>query len=315
MADVKGGYAYPSSTTWITSSWNDHRNRPVPSSEPGTDYGCAYGSAIFAPEDGVVVDIKDTTSGGTGRYVTIDLGDGRRTRALHLSRILVSKGQRVKRGQEIAKSGASGFGKEWGYGAHVHQTLWEHQSYSFGKDATIDFQRSVGADNDGGGLKYDQATADIQASLNRYRGEKLVVDGLRGPATIAAIKRLQTFLGVGVDGIWGPITNTKYNEWVKKTHPPKPPNPQYHNVTLDDIASIGDVRGLQKIARLYLPQTVDNKWGPNSKTGLQRFLNANYGGSLTTWLRSKWGYVGNEQFGPQMKAALQRANAANLEQL
>ncbi|QNN98086.1 lysin A [Microbacterium phage Fede] len=318
MVDVKGGYLRPTTTPTISCSWQCHRDRPTPSTEPGTDFACAYGSSLVAPEDGVIVDIKTTTSGATGRFVTIDLNDGRRVRLLHLSRVLVNSGQKVVRGQEVAKSGASGFGKEWGYGAHVHTTLWDRHAYSFGKNATMDFVPQMGADNDNV-IRYSQTVADRQNFLNVAQGEKLVVDGLFGINTRDAIKRYQTYLkgrnwySGPIDGDWGGGTQAghdkRYAEWVNQTQ--KPPQPQYHNVTLDDIASIGNVEGLQKIARLYLKQTVDNKWGPNSKRGLQLFLNANYGGSLTAWLRQKWGYVGNEQFGPQMKAALQRANDAN----
>ncbi len=318
MTDVKGGYQRPTTTTYISDTFQGHRNRQTPSTEPGTDYGCAYGSSIFAPEDGVVVDVKATISGATGRYVTIDFNDGQRGRALHLSQVLVSVGQKVKRGQLVAKSGASANGKEWGVGAHVHQTLWARHAYTFGRDATIDFERYVGPDNDGLALAFSQTVADRQSFLNVAQGEKLVVDGLAGPLYGAAVGRYQTYLkGRGwysgnIDKDWGPLTQAGHEkrlaEWSK---PHAAPSPAFHKVTLDDIASIGNVEGLQKIARLYLAQSVDNRWGPKSKQGLQRFLDQNHGGSLVAWLRQRWGYVGNDQFGPVMKAALQRANAAN----
>jgi hypothetical protein len=55
--------------------------------------------------------------------------------------------------------------------------------------------------------KVEQVVKDRQNWLNTARGERLMVDGLDGPATKAAIKRYQTFLGVTADGIWG--TNTQ----------------------------------------------------------------------------------------------------------
>lgn len=140
------GYALPSNTSWISCSWQCHRNRNPPSSEPGTDYASAYGSPLFAVGTGRIVDLKHSNSGGTGRYVTIDMDDGRRTRSLHLSEIWVSVGQRVNRGQQIGRTGASGFGSDWGYGAHVHQTLWSGWYYAFGANATIDFANYVGED-------------------------------------------------------------------------------------------------------------------------------------------------------------------------
>lgn len=135
------GYALPTTTDWVTSSWADHRNRNPPSSEPGTDYGSGYGSPCFAVGDGTVTSIKTTSSGGTGRYIEYRLDDGRTTRPLHLSQVWVHVGQRIARGQQIGLTGASGYGSDWYYGAHVHQTLWPGNSW----DApTIDFAAYVG---------------------------------------------------------------------------------------------------------------------------------------------------------------------------
>ena len=141
-------YAIPTNTDHVSCSQPCHKNRNPPSTEPGTDYASAYGSPLYAPDNGRVVDLKTSNSGGTGRYLCIDLDDGRRTRSLHLSVISASVGQRVSRGQLIGKTGASGHGSDWGYGAHVHQTLWSTHAYSFGANATLDFAKYVGG---GGG--------------------------------------------------------------------------------------------------------------------------------------------------------------------
>jgi hypothetical protein len=128
----------------ISASWQDHRNRNPPSSEPGTDYACAYGTPIAAAGEGVVVDYTHSTAGGTGRYLTIDLDDGRRVRYLHLAEVWLGVGVRVAQGQHVALSGASGWGSEWGYGAHVHTTLFPGRSYDFGN--TLDFETYVEED-------------------------------------------------------------------------------------------------------------------------------------------------------------------------
>jgi murein DD-endopeptidase MepM/ murein hydrolase activator NlpD len=320
MADKTGGYLRPTTTTDISCSWGCHRNRKPSSTEPGTDYACAYGSALFAPEDGVIVDVKSTTSGATGRYVTIDMADGWRIRLLHLSRVLVRVGQRVSRGQEIAKSGASGFGKDWGYGAHVHVTLWNRHGYVFGSNATLDFVRFLGADNDGN-VAYVHKVALEQSFLNQAQGEKLVVDGLYGVATRDAYKRYQTYLkGRGwysgvIDGIWGAGTQDghakRYAEW---SAPHAPTSPQHHTATVDDLGTLPHIGGLQKIAHLYgytQKGWLDFTWGVGTRDGLQKFLNQNYGGSVANWLRQKYGYVGNDQWGPNMAAAAARAENAN----
>lgn len=135
------GYALPSYTDFVSSSWQDHKNRNPPSGEPGTDYACGYGSQIVAVDDGSVLYVKRDNGGGTGRYVEYRMDDGRTTRSLHLSQVLVNPGQRITRGQVIGISGASGYGSDWYYGPHVHQTLWPGDAWAAN---TIDFALYVG---------------------------------------------------------------------------------------------------------------------------------------------------------------------------
>lgn len=139
------GYALPTPTSYVSCSWQCHRDRNPPSSEPGTDYGCAYGSPVYAADNGVISDRKTSNSNATGRYVTIDLDDGRRVRTLHLASVSVNIGQRVTRGQQIAVSGASGNGDDWYYGPHAHQTAWSCHCYNFCSSCTIDFAPLVGS--------------------------------------------------------------------------------------------------------------------------------------------------------------------------
>lgn len=308
MTDVKGGYAWPTATRTVSSSYQGHKNRNPPSKEPGTDIACAYGSTIVAPEDGRIVEIKRSTSAATGRYATLDLNDGNRLRFLHLKDFIVASGS-VKRGQPILISGASAQGKEWGVGAHVHVTLIPSHSNAF--LSSIDFQNYVGADNDG--VSSDANIAALQSSLNIYFGEKLVIDGIRGGNTIAATKRAQRTLGVTQDGIWGPKSQAAF----EKRFIQNPAPVTGHVVTWSDVATIGDIRGLQKIAKLYgYKGTIDNIWGPGTQQGMANFLNQNYGGLLIRWLRAKWGYTDQDDYwGPNMRAALVRANAANVRAL
>jgi murein DD-endopeptidase MepM/ murein hydrolase activator NlpD len=125
----------------VSASWASHKNRTPPSSEPGTDYATAYGTKVAAPGNGSVIEIKTTNSGGMGRFVAIKLDDGRTTRTIHMSRVDVKIGARVKRGQVIGLSGASGNGSDWYYGPHVHQTLWPGAYWA---NPTIDFELYTG---------------------------------------------------------------------------------------------------------------------------------------------------------------------------
>jgi murein DD-endopeptidase MepM/ murein hydrolase activator NlpD len=139
---VTVGYALPTPTDWITCGWSCHRDRNPPSSEPGTDYGSGYGSAVYAADNGTITYVKTSNSQATGRVVEYRLDDGRTSRTLHMSQTWVYVGQRVSRGQQIGLSGASGYGDDWYYGPHAHQTLWPGAAWAA---PTIDFAPYVGS--------------------------------------------------------------------------------------------------------------------------------------------------------------------------
>jgi murein DD-endopeptidase MepM/ murein hydrolase activator NlpD len=86
----------------------------------GIDVAAAMGSTIAATAAGVVTDVK--WEEGFGNFVTIDHGYGVVTRYGHCSKILVVRGQRVKRGQKIALVGSTGEST----GPHVHYEVWVH---------------------------------------------------------------------------------------------------------------------------------------------------------------------------------------------
>lgn len=72
----------------------------------GIDFTAPKGTAIQATGDGVV--IKADFKSGYGRCVIIKHGYGYETLYAHMDKILVKKGQKVKRGQPIGKVGSSG---------------------------------------------------------------------------------------------------------------------------------------------------------------------------------------------------------------
>lgn len=141
------GYRLPSTTDWVTDDWQDHKDRN--SGMPGTDYGTAYGEPAYAVEDGKVTVAVKSTSSANGRYIGILLDDGRETWCLHLSVVSVSVGQRVTRGQKIGETGASGYGDDWYYGPHIHQSLWPDDAWD---DPTIDFEKYVGDPDEEGNM-------------------------------------------------------------------------------------------------------------------------------------------------------------------
>lgn len=112
---------WPTSVKYrISSPFNPNRHHPVTgrtSPHNGTDLATPSGTKVLATGDGVVT--RTANHRYAGKYVEIDNIGKYSTRFLHLSKILVKRGQRVKRGQVIALSGATGRIT----GPHLHYEL------------------------------------------------------------------------------------------------------------------------------------------------------------------------------------------------
>jgi murein DD-endopeptidase len=75
---------------------------------------------VKAIADGIVSGTVQTISGAGGRMIFLSFPSGHNADYLHLSKIIVQKGQSVKQGEVIGYSGGSGFGSNTAYGAHLH---------------------------------------------------------------------------------------------------------------------------------------------------------------------------------------------------
>jgi murein DD-endopeptidase MepM/ murein hydrolase activator NlpD len=80
----------------------------------GVDIRGPQGTPIYATADGIVA--ESDRRGGYGNLIEIDHGKGIATRYGHLSRLLVTSGARVKRGQLIGLMGSTGRST----GSHLH---------------------------------------------------------------------------------------------------------------------------------------------------------------------------------------------------
>lgn len=80
----------------------------------GIDIGASYGTNVLAADGGIVV--TSTYSSSYGYYIVIDHGNGMKTTYAHLSKLLVSVGQSVSRGQVIGLIGSTGVST----GPHLH---------------------------------------------------------------------------------------------------------------------------------------------------------------------------------------------------
>jgi murein DD-endopeptidase MepM/ murein hydrolase activator NlpD len=101
---------------WVSSKFG-YRISPFTNEREfheGLDISVRTGTRIVAPADGVVSSIGKTY--GFGTILTINHGYNLRTRYAHLSKVLVKKGQSVKRGEKIALVGSTGRST----GPHLH---------------------------------------------------------------------------------------------------------------------------------------------------------------------------------------------------
>lgn len=111
-----GSMVWPTAVTEITSpfGWRTH---PVFGSQrfhSGIDIGADYGDTVGAADGGVV--IFSDWMGGYGKAVIVEHGNGISTLYGHNSELLVSEGQRVRKGEPISRVGSTGYST----GPHLH---------------------------------------------------------------------------------------------------------------------------------------------------------------------------------------------------
>lgn len=81
---------------------------------PGIDYRARMGTPVMATAEGVVGMAR--RNGGFGLMIEVSHENGFATRYAHLSKILVTRGQKVKRGEIIGLVGNTGYST----GSHLH---------------------------------------------------------------------------------------------------------------------------------------------------------------------------------------------------
>lgn len=107
----------------ITSHFTKNRFHPVQliwKAHKGTDYAAPTGTPIMTTAAGVVEQAGFTT--GNGNFVKVKHDKTFSTQYLHMSRILVKRGQRVTQGQIIGKVGSTGLAT----GPHVCYRFWKN---------------------------------------------------------------------------------------------------------------------------------------------------------------------------------------------
>jgi murein DD-endopeptidase MepM/ murein hydrolase activator NlpD len=107
----------------ISSRFSGRRFHPVQGrwkAHNGTDYAAAHGTPIKTTATGVVE--RTGYTAGNGNYVKVRHNGTYSTQYLHMSKILVKRGQHVSQGQIIGKVGSTGLAT----GPHVCYRFWKN---------------------------------------------------------------------------------------------------------------------------------------------------------------------------------------------
>ena len=107
----------------ITSKFSKNRFHPVQlqwKAHKGTDYAAPTGTPIMTTASGSIEQAGYST--GNGNFVKVKHDKMYATQYLHMSRILVKRGQRVKQGDVIGKVGSTGLAT----GPHVCYRFWKN---------------------------------------------------------------------------------------------------------------------------------------------------------------------------------------------
>ena len=197
----------------ISDDFAAHTKRK--SVNPGVDYVVPVGTPLLAIASGTVARISNTVSGAGGRVVLLEFPSGHKADYLHLSRVDVAKGDKVKKGQVIGLSGGSGLGKELGYGPHLHLSFRQGGTFLTGT-GNIDYEAFLGAPAP---TKATSAPTKAKASRSIIRRGSngpdvaylqgklnLKADGVFGPLTHWAVIDFQKDQGLKADGVVGPLT-------------------------------------------------------------------------------------------------------------
>ena len=153
----------------------------------GNDYPCPIGTDVRATMDGVVY--NDNPTSEYGKTVQIDHGNGYQTLFGHLSKVLVSNGQKVKKGDVIGKSGDTGNVD----GPHVHYEVRKGKNNPVNPD-------QLQSGPDGGFSAVNALTAaSLTSSISGAEGNNVALSKLLGSGTTSSLAQSGGILG-GVSG-------------------------------------------------------------------------------------------------------------------
>lgn len=206
----------------VSCEWRGYKNHS------GIDIACPTGTTVHAAYAGTVKKAGwGVVAGRSGYGVVVRNPDGESQYYGHLSRIQVKRGQKVKQGQQIALSGATGNVT----GPHLHFETWKKGARGqYGGDTNPRVHFRFHHVKVGGkvGQKKTALTRSVAKGLSIRGVQKQLkkagyysgkLDGKDGSMTadgVLAYQRAQIYFpGMKRDGLWGAMTQAHYR-WTKK---------------------------------------------------------------------------------------------------
>lgn len=138
----------PTPKGFISSGWGRPREYRGGWHE-GLDFPADEGSPVLAAASGTVVHVDNVNNSFAGHFITIHHGGGMHTRYMHNLKNLVTKGQKVRRGEKIATVGRTGTSRSK---PHVHFDV------KFQDSAFEEYKRRYGTPTTGFGDKKSTGT-------------------------------------------------------------------------------------------------------------------------------------------------------------
>lgn len=133
----------PTARGFVSSGWGRPRAYRNGWHE-GLDFPSPKGSPVLAAAAGEVIRVDNSDDSFAGRWIAIHHGNGMHTRYLHNTKNLVSRGDRVRQGQQIATLGTTGTKNS---APHVHFDV------KFTDGAHLAYQARYGTPTTGWGSK------------------------------------------------------------------------------------------------------------------------------------------------------------------
>ncbi len=135
----KGLLDYPLASAKLTQKYGKTSFTRWYNFHNGIDYAAPTGTKVRAAADGKIVGVGNNGRYAYGRWIAIDHGNGLVTMYGHLSSQDKKKGDKVKRGDTIGKSGNTGYST----GPHLHFTVFSTKSFDVVPSKNIKSVRDI----------------------------------------------------------------------------------------------------------------------------------------------------------------------------